>query len=52
MPESTEREQNLAAAYIDREPLPSDGPDFHAEHAAWRLRSEARTIRAAGEGTQ
>lgn len=22
----------------DREPQPSDGPDYHAEHAAWRTR--------------
>lgn len=24
----------------DREPLPSDGPDYHAEHAAWLSRQE------------
>lgn len=23
----------------DREPQPSDGPDFHAEHAAWSYRN-------------
>jgi hypothetical protein len=22
-------------AFIDREPLPTDGPDYHEEHAAW-----------------
>lgn len=23
---------------FDREPQPSDGPDYHAEHAFWRER--------------
>lgn len=25
---------------IDREPQPGDGPDYHAEHAAWAARQE------------
>lgn len=24
----------------EREPQPEDGPDYHAEHAAWRTRNE------------
>lgn len=24
----------------DREPQPSDGPDYHAQHAAWRERQK------------
>lgn len=30
------------ARFVGREPLTSDGPDFHAEHAAWSAR-QART---------
>ena len=27
---------------FDREPLPSDGPDYHADHAAWQARQGRR----------
>ena len=30
--------QRLKALVRDREPQPSDGPDHHADHAAWERR--------------
>jgi hypothetical protein len=36
-----ERLRQLAqSSALDREPQPSDGPDYHAEHAAWVRRQE------------
>jgi hypothetical protein len=28
----------------DREPQPSDGPDYHADHAAWKRRQAKPTL--------
>jgi hypothetical protein len=28
----------------DREPQPEDGPDYHAEHAAWAARHEPQVV--------
>ncbi len=28
----------------DREPQPSDGPDYHADHAAWRVRNDRKAV--------
>jgi hypothetical protein len=30
----------------DREPQPTDGPEYHADHAAWRQRREAEAEEA------
>lgn len=33
---------------IDREPMPWDGPDYHADHAAWLARVLSVTEQTAG----
>lgn len=33
---------------VDREPQPSDGPDYHAEHAAWAVRRKVKEDRTRG----
>lgn len=41
MPEDLTDEEALHwERFEDPEPQPSEGPDYHADHAAWRTRQE------------
>lgn len=41
LPRVIDRAPCATKALADREPLPTDGPDYHEEHAAWERRQPA-----------